>query len=66
MKIRTKFSVASGIVIFVVVSLLAITTDLAIKTTLEEKTQAYIQDNASLLTTSIGNWLAGKVDKSTC
>ncbi|QLE84726.1 methyl-accepting chemotaxis protein [Shewanella sp. Scap07] len=60
MKIRTKFSVASGIVIFVVVSLLAITTDLAIKTTLEEKTQAYIQDNASLLTTSIGNWLAGK------
>ncbi|WP_028772655.1 methyl-accepting chemotaxis protein [Shewanella waksmanii] len=60
MKIRTKFSVASGIVIFVVVSLLAITTDLAIKTTLEEKTQAYIQDNASLLTTSIGNWLTGK------
>ncbi|WP_394200239.1 methyl-accepting chemotaxis protein [Shewanella waksmanii] len=60
MKIRTKFSVASGIVIFLVVSVLAISTDLAIKTTLEEKTQAYIQDNASLLTTSIGNWLANR------
>ena len=60
MKIRTKFSVASGVVILILVSLLSISTDIAVKNTLEEKTQAYIEDNASLLATGISNWLSGK------
>lgn len=60
MKIRTKFSVASGIVVLIVVSLLSISTDIAVKNTLEDKTQAYIEDNASLLSAGISNWLSGK------
>ncbi|MGE6650109.1 methyl-accepting chemotaxis protein [Shewanella colwelliana] len=60
MKIRTKFSVASGIVILIVLSLLALSTHLAINTTVEDKTRAYIEDNATLMSTGIGNWLQGK------
>ena len=60
MKIRTKFSVASGIVIFIVISLLSFSTYLLVDTTLEEKTQAYVQDNSSLLAQNISSWLAGK------
>ncbi|WP_185976878.1 hypothetical protein [Shewanella psychropiezotolerans] len=37
MKIRTTFSVASGVVILILVSLLSISTDIAVKNTLEEK-----------------------------
>ncbi|WP_405599466.1 MULTISPECIES: methyl-accepting chemotaxis protein [unclassified Pseudoalteromonas] len=60
MKIRTKFSIASGIVVFIVISLLATTTYLLVQQTLKKSTTAYIQDNASLLSQSIGNWLISK------
>ncbi len=60
MNIRTKFSIASGLVILIVISLLSFSTYWLVETTLEEKTQAYVQDNASLLGQGISNWLSGK------
>ncbi|NMR24308.1 methyl-accepting chemotaxis protein [Pseudoalteromonas sp. NEC-BIFX-2020_015] len=60
MKIRTKFSIASGIVVFIVISLLATTTYLLVQQTLKKSTDAYMQDNASLLSQSISNWLVSK------
>lgn len=60
MKIKTKFSVASGLVVFIVISLLALSTYMLVERTLEEKTTAYIKDNTVLLTGSISNWLKGK------
>lgn len=63
MKIRTKFSVASGIVVFFVISLLAITTYLLVQQTVKKSTAAYVQDNASLLSQSISNWLASRASQ---
>ena len=60
MQIRTKFSVASGIVILIVISFLSLSTYLLVESTLKEKTQAYVQDNASLLAKGISHWLLGK------
>ena len=60
MKIRTKFSIASGIVVFIVISLLSFSSYLLISNTLEEKTQAYVEDNSLLLAQGISHWLSGK------
>lgn len=60
MKIRTKFSIASAIVVFIVISFLAFSTYFLVKGTLEQKTKAYITDNTILLSSSISNWLVGK------
>ncbi|KTF15698.1 methyl-accepting chemotaxis protein [Pseudoalteromonas sp. H105] len=60
MKIRTKFSIASGIVVFIVISLIATTTYLLVQQTLRKSTAAYVQDNASLLSNSISNWLISR------
>ncbi|SFC58493.1 methyl-accepting chemotaxis protein [Pseudoalteromonas denitrificans] len=60
MKIRTKFSVASGIVVFIIISLLSFSTYILVNKTLEEKTRSYVQDSASLLAKNIDNWLEGK------
>ncbi|TGE85428.1 methyl-accepting chemotaxis protein [Pseudoalteromonas sp. KS88] len=60
MKIRTKFSIASGIVVFIVISLIATTTYLLVQQTLRKSTTAYVQDNASLLSNSISNWLISR------
>ena len=60
MKIRTKFSIASAIVVFIVISFLAFSTYFLVKGTLEQKTKAYITDNTTLLSSSISNWLVGK------
>jgi methyl-accepting chemotaxis protein len=63
MKIRTKFSVASGIVVFVVISLLSFSSYLLINNTLEEKTQAYVEDNSLLLAQGISHWLESKTSQ---
>ena len=60
MKIRTKFSIASAVVVFFVISLLAFSTYSLVNATLKEKTKAYITDNTALLSSSISNWLMGK------
>jgi methyl-accepting chemotaxis protein len=60
MKIRTKFSIASGIVVFIVISFLSFSSYLLISNTLEEKTQAYVEDNSLLLAQGISNWLSSK------
>jgi len=60
MKIRTKFSIASGIVVFIVISLLSFSSYLLISNTLEEKTKAYVEDNSLLLAQGISHWLSGK------
>lgn len=60
MNIRTKFSVASGVVVFVIVSLLSLSSYMLISASLEEKTQAYVEDNSSLLAQGISNWLTSK------
>lgn len=60
MKIRTKFSIASGVVVFIVISLLSFSSYILISNTLEEKTKAYVEDNSLLLAQSISHWLSGK------
>lgn len=60
MKIRTKFSIASAIVVFIVISFLALSTYFLVNNTLEQKTKAYITDSTALLSSSISNWLIGK------
>lgn len=50
----------SGVVVFIVISLLSLSTYLLVDKTLNEKTQAYVEDNASLMSQGINNWLAGK------
>ncbi len=60
MKIRTKFSIASGIVVFIVISLLSFSSYLLISSALEEKTKAYVEDNSLLLAQGISNWFSGK------
>lgn len=60
MKIRTKFSIASGIVVFIVISLLSFSSYLLISKTLEEKTKAYVEDNSLLLAQGISHWLSAK------
>jgi methyl-accepting chemotaxis protein len=65
MKIRTKFSVASGVVVFLVISLLSLYSYLLISNTLEQKTKAYVEDNSLLLAQSISNWLSSKTAQIT-
>jgi len=60
MKIRTKFSIASGVVVFIVISLLSFSSYLLISKTLEEKTKAYVEDNSLLLAQGISHWLSAK------
>lgn len=60
MKIRTKFSVASGVVVFLVISLLSFYSYLLISSTLEKQTKAYVEDNSLLMAQSISNWLVSK------
>jgi Methyl-accepting chemotaxis protein len=60
MKIRTKFSIASGTVVLMVISLLSFSSYFLVSNTLEEKTQAYVEDNSLLLAQGISHWLSGK------
>jgi len=60
MKIKTKFSIASGVVVFIVISLLSFSSYLLISKTLEEKTKAYVEDNSLLLAQGISHWLSAK------
>ena len=60
MKIRTKFSIASGIVVFIVISLLSFSSYILVSKTLEEKTRAYVEDNSLLLAQGITHWFSGK------
>lgn len=61
MKIRTKLSVASGVVVFLVIVIISVSSYVLVRDSLKEKTTAYVTDNTSLLAQSISNWL---VDKS--
>ncbi|OUL56910.1 methyl-accepting chemotaxis protein [Pseudoalteromonas ulvae] len=61
MKIRTKLSVASGVVVFIVIIIISVSSYVLVRNSLKEKTTAYVTDNTSLLAQSINNWL---VDKS--
>jgi len=63
MNIRTKFSVASGMVVFIIVSLLSLSSYILISSSLQEKTQAYVEDNSSLLAQGISNWLTSKTSQ---
>ncbi len=63
MNIRTKFSLASGVVVFAIVSLLSLSSYILVSNSLEEKTQAYVEDNSSLLAQSISNWLVSKTSQ---
>ncbi len=63
MNIRTKFSVASGVVVFIIVSLLSLSSYMLISNSLQEKTQAYVEDNSSLLAQGISNWLTSKTSQ---
>lgn len=60
MKIRTKFSIASGIVVFIVISLLPFSSYILVSNTLEEKSRVYVEDNSLLLAQGISHWLSGK------
>ncbi|OUR74933.1 chemotaxis protein [Colwellia psychrerythraea] len=60
MKIRTKFSIASGIVVFIVISFISFSSYLLVSNTLEEKTKAYVEDNSLLLAQGISHWLSAK------
>jgi methyl-accepting chemotaxis protein len=65
MKIRTKFSIVSGVVVFIVISLLSFSSYILISNTLEEKTQAYVEDNSLLLAQGISHWLSSKTAQMT-
>jgi len=60
MKISTKFSIASGIIVFVVISFLSFFSYLLVSNTIEEETKAYVEDNSLLLAQGISNWLSAK------
>jgi methyl-accepting chemotaxis protein len=60
MNIRTKFSITSGIVVFIVISLLSFSSYLLISKTLEEKTKAHVEDNSLLLAQGISHWLSAR------
>lgn len=63
MNIKTKFSVASGIIVFVILSLLSLYNYTLVSNSLEKETQAYVEDNASLLTQSISHWLNNRTSQ---
>jgi len=60
LKIRTQFSVASGVIVFLIISVLTLASYWLMSQSLEKKTQAYVKDNASLLSSGISNWLISK------
>ena len=63
MNIRTKFSVASGLIVFIILSLLSLSSYILVSNSLEKETKAYVEDNSSLLTQSISNWLNNKASQ---
>jgi len=63
MNIKTKFSVASCVIVFVIVSLLSLSSYILVSNSLKEKTQAYVEDNSSLLAQGISNWLNSKTSQ---
>ncbi|MBQ4845100.1 methyl-accepting chemotaxis protein [Pseudoalteromonas sp. MMG005] len=60
MKIRTKFSVASALVILTIICVTTLSTYWFVNDSMKNKTRAYVTDNAALLSISIDNWLASK------
>ena len=60
MKIRTQFSSASGVIVLIIISVLTFSGYLLMRQSMEQKTQAYVQDNALLLATGISHWLKAK------
>ncbi|TMN37496.1 methyl-accepting chemotaxis protein [Pseudoalteromonas sp. S2755] len=60
MKIRTKFSVTSAIVILLIITTTTLSTYWFVSDSVKTKTHAYVTDSTQLLAVSIENWLAGK------
>lgn len=60
MKIRSKFSLASALLIFVIILVISITTYWLVNASMNKKTTAYVSDSAQLLALGIDNWLAEK------
>ncbi|MEJ6474234.1 methyl-accepting chemotaxis protein [Pseudoalteromonas piscicida] len=63
MKIRTKFSVASAIVILLIISITTLSTYWFVSNSVKAKTHAYVTDSTQLLAVSIENWLAAKANQ---
>ncbi|RJE73353.1 chemotaxis protein [Pseudoalteromonas sp. MSK9-3] len=63
MKIRTKFSVASALVILIIICVTTLSTYWFVSDSMKNKTRAYVTDNAALLSISIDNWLASKANQ---
>ncbi|NUZ12340.1 methyl-accepting chemotaxis protein [Pseudoalteromonas sp. McH1-7] len=63
MKIRTKFSVASAVVILLIISVTTLSTYWFVSESVKAKTHAYVTDSTKLLAISIENWLAGKANQ---
>ncbi|GEK08172.1 methyl-accepting chemotaxis protein [Pseudoalteromonas peptidolytica] len=63
MKIRTKFSVASAVVILLIISVTTLSTYWFVSESVKAKTRAYVTDSTKLLAISIENWLAGKANQ---
>ncbi|KZN31421.1 methyl-accepting chemotaxis protein [Pseudoalteromonas luteoviolacea] len=60
MKIRTKFSVASALVVFIIILVFSGSTYWFINNSMKQKTAAYVADTTQLLAISINNWLSQK------
>ncbi|MEI5639949.1 MULTISPECIES: methyl-accepting chemotaxis protein [unclassified Pseudoalteromonas] len=63
MKIRTKFSVTSAVVILLIISITTLSTYWFVSDSVTTKTHAYVSDNSELLAVSIDNWLAAKASQ---
>ncbi|NOU50508.1 methyl-accepting chemotaxis protein [Pseudoalteromonas sp. JBTF-M23] len=63
MQIRTKFSVASAIVILLIISVTTLSTYWFVSDSVRTKTQAYVSDSSQLLAISIDNWLTIKANQ---
>ncbi|MCF2856195.1 methyl-accepting chemotaxis protein [Pseudoalteromonas sp. SMS1] len=63
MKIRTKFSVASALVVFLIILVISGTTYWFINDSMKQKTAAYVADTTKLLAIGIDNWLSQKASQ---
>ncbi|KZN36970.1 hypothetical protein N480_17045 [Pseudoalteromonas luteoviolacea S2607] len=63
MKIRTKFSVASALVVFLIILVISGTTYWFINDSMKQKTAAYVADTTKLLAIGIDNWLSKKASQ---
>ncbi|MDK1289373.1 methyl-accepting chemotaxis protein [Pseudoalteromonas umbrosa] len=63
MKIRTKFSVASALVVFIIIIVFSGSTYWFINDSMKQKTAAYVGDTTQLLAISINNWLSKKASQ---